>query len=236
MQLEYIAYLKINSILIVSSSQSLTDHCYFSEQYLLLVSILWIWMSPSLKRAARLPHGPRCPAVPERANPSSNRGQHGNSRASHPKRVSLGTNTFSAFIYLSFMYLHVVPVLSNVVILRFGEDIPGMEGLGTGMCNSFFSQNNIIIYNKYYMLLIMYLGHLRYFFLSQILTWSVHGRRTVTWSYMSWPSMALYEVTSCSHILLNNILHLNMSFKYYYLYTAISLVDVRLITYGQQRK
>uniref|UniRef100_A0A8C1QH57 3',5'-cyclic-GMP phosphodiesterase n=1 Tax=Cyprinus carpio TaxID=7962 RepID=A0A8C1QH57_CYPCA len=93
-------------------------------------------MSPSLKQAARLPHGPQRPAVPTRARPSSNRGQHGNSRANRPKRVSLGTNSFYAFIIYLFIWIFYgyaccICANVNVVILRFGEEIPGMEGLGT---------------------------------------------------------------------------------------------------------
>ncbi len=113
-------------------------------------------MSPSLKRAARSPHGPWRPAVPTRARPSSNRGQHGSSRASPPKRVSLGTNTFYAFIFYLYFFIWIfygfaccICANINVVFIRFGEEIPGMEGLGTGMYNFLSKQYCTISYTPH---------------------------------------------------------------------------------------
>lgn len=88
---------------------------------------------------------PRRPAPV--ASPSSNRGQRGSSRANPPKRVSLGTTTINAFSLLLDGSACCICLKMNVVILRFGEEIPGMEGLGTGMYNF---ESKIII--KYYIL------------------------------------------------------------------------------------
>lgn len=74
------------------------------------------------------------------ARPSSNRGQRDSSRVNPLKRVSLGT-TFNFFLKNPLNAFSLVLIGSagfiylNVVILRFGEDIPGMEWLGTGMYN-----------------------------------------------------------------------------------------------------
>lgn len=112
---------------------------------------------------------------------------------------------------MSRQHLNLLDLLGNTLhfvinffslFIRFGDEIPGMEGLGTGEYNPWnvafvvFKLLCCVMLNPLLLQTDFFFSHCASsanFFHAQISLWCVHGKRLAIWSCTSSPSMGLFE-------------------------------------------
>lgn len=147
-----------------------------------------------LRQEALWPRPPtqRDPPRPRKGLRNSSKDRRAHLRARHLNLDRRGTDTHTLQYYIT---LHNVAVANRdcLFYFRFGDDIPGMEGLGTGE----HLMKRFILYVVFTLRFINSCPLI----LCQISLLCAHGRRLETWSSAIWPNMALSKVfPSCPRI------------------------------------